>query len=130
MRCLGCAWESGCSRSGFPIPCYGARSPPCSATSPTSVPRSPPSRGPPSAPLAPLLVALALAGWMKPALVAALFLGLELLMGFWIETAVFAGAAGVSQVPLLIAVAFWAWLWGPFGIVLATPLTVCLAVMG
>jgi hypothetical protein len=43
---------------------------------------------------------------------------------------VYAGVAGVSQVALLVAVAFWAWLWGPLGILLATPLTVCLAVMG
>src|SRR5262249_50515383 len=44
--------------------------------------------------------------------------------------AVYAGIAGISQVALLVAVAFWAWLWGPIGILLATPLTVCLAVLG
>src|SRR5262249_19638795 len=37
---------------------------------------------------------------------------------------------GVSDVALLIAVLFWTWLWGPVGLVLATPLTVCLVVLG
>jgi hypothetical protein len=42
----------------------------------------------------------------------------------------YAGAAGVSPVALLASVAFWTWLWGPLGLVLATPLTVCLIVLG
>jgi hypothetical protein len=36
----------------------------------------------------------------------------------------------VSQVALLVAVAFWTWLWGPLGLLMATPLTVCLVVVG
>ncbi len=39
-------------------------------------------------------------------------------------------SAGVSPVALLMATAFWAWLWGPIGILLAIPLTVCLGVLG
>ena len=39
-------------------------------------------------------------------------------------------SAGVSHVALLIAVTFWAWLWGPVGLLMATPLTVCLIVLG
>jgi len=42
----------------------------------------------------------------------------------------YAGAAGVSQVALLASVAFWTWLWGPLGLLMATPLTVCLVVLG
>jgi hypothetical protein len=42
----------------------------------------------------------------------------------------YAGAAGVSQVALLVSVAFWTWLWGPLGLLMATPLTVCLVVLG
>ena len=42
----------------------------------------------------------------------------------------YAGAAGISQVGLLVAIAFWTWLWGGVGLLLATPLTVCLVVMG
>jgi hypothetical protein len=47
-----------------------------------------------------------------------------------LETVLYAGAAGVSQVALLVSVAFWTWLWGPLGLLLATPLTVCLVVLG
>jgi predicted PurR-regulated permease PerM len=86
--------------------------------------------GPILAGSAPLLVALALEGWTKPLLVFGLFGALELVTNLWFESAVYAGVAGISQVALLVSVAFWAWLWGPFGILLATPLTVCLAVMG
>jgi hypothetical protein len=87
--------------------------------------------GPTIAAVAPLLVALAaLEGWTRPLLVLGLFVGLELVTNLVLETVVYAGAAGVSQVALLVAVAFWSWLWGPLGLLMATPLTVCLAVMG
>jgi hypothetical protein len=39
-------------------------------------------------------------------------------------------SAGVSEVALLVAIAFWTWLWGAVGLVLATPLTVCIGVLG
>jgi predicted PurR-regulated permease PerM len=78
----------------------------------------------------PLLVSLALSGWTKPLLVIALFAVLELITNLVFETYLYAGVAGISQVALLIGVAFWGWLWGPSGILLATPLTVCIGVMG
>jgi predicted PurR-regulated permease PerM len=80
--------------------------------------------------LVPLLVSLALSGWTQPLLVLALFTALELITNLVFETVVYAGVAGISQVALLIGVAFWGWLWGPAGVLLATPLTVCLGVMG
>ena len=86
--------------------------------------------GPTVATVVPLLVSLALSGWTKPLLVIGLFAALELVTNLVFETAVYAGVAGISQVALLIGVAFWGWLWGPAGILLATPLTVCLGVMG
>jgi hypothetical protein len=61
---------------------------------------------------------------------AAFYVALELFTNLVLETVLYAGAAGVSQVALLVAVAFWTWLWGPLGLVLATPLTVCVVVMG
>ena len=80
---------------------------------------------------APILVSLAaLDGWMGPLMVAGLFLALELFTNLVLETVLYAGAAGVSQVALLVSVAFWTWLWGPLGLLLATPLTVCLVVLG
>ena len=81
--------------------------------------------------LAPILVSLAvLNGWMRPALVVALFVTLELFTSLCLETLLYTGATGVSKVSLLIAIAFWTWLWGPLGLVVATPLTVCLVVLG
>ena len=59
----------------------------------------------------------------------AFFVALELFTNLVLETVLYAGAAGVSQVALLVAIAFWTWLWGPLGLVLATPVTVCLVVM-
>ncbi len=76
------------------------------------------------------LVALAaLPGWTRPLEVAGFFVALELFTNLVLETVLYAGAAGVSQVALLVAIAFWTWLWGPLGLVLSTPLTVCLVVM-
>ena len=72
----------------------------------------------------------ALKGWAGPLSVVALFLVLELFTNLVLETVLYAGAAGVSQVALLVSVAFWTWLWGPLGLLLATPLTVCLVVVG
>jgi len=80
---------------------------------------------------APILVSLAaLQGWTRPLEVIGLFLGLELVTNLVLETVLYAGAAGVSQVALLVSLAFWTWLWGPFGLLMATPLTVCLVVLG
>jgi predicted PurR-regulated permease PerM len=80
---------------------------------------------------APILVSLAaLEGWAGPVAVLALFIVLELFTNLVLETALYAGAAGVSQVALLLSVAFWTWLWGPLGLLMASPLTVCLVVLG
>jgi predicted PurR-regulated permease PerM len=87
--------------------------------------------GPWIAAIAPILVSLAaLEGWTRPWLVTGLFVGLELFTNLVVEPYFYAGAAGVSQVGLLVAVAFWTWLWGPLGLLLATPLTVCIVVIG
>lgn len=68
-------------------------------------------------------------GWMWPALVVAVFLVLELVNNMILEPLLYGESAGVSEVGLLIAVAFWTWLWGPVGLILATPLTVCVVVL-
>ena len=80
---------------------------------------------------APIVVSLAaLPGWTDALWVMAFFLLLELFTNMVLETALYAGAAGVSQVALLVSIAFWTWLWGPLGLLMATPLTVCLVVLG
>ena len=89
-----------------------------------------PYLGPTVAAAGPILLALAaLPGWKGPIEVAIFFVALELFTNLVLETVLYAGAAGVSQVALLVAIAFWTWLWGPLGLVLATPVTVCLVVM-
>lgn len=90
-----------------------------------------PYLGPIAAAGAPLVLSLAVfPGWIQPLWVFGLFVVLELFTNLVLETVLYAGAAGVSQVALLIAVAGWTWLWGPIGLLLATPLTVCLVVLG
>ena len=80
---------------------------------------------------APILVSLAASeGWAEPFWVLGLFVVLELFTNLVLETVLTAGAAGVSPVALLASVAFWTWLWGPLGLLMATPLTVCLVVLG
>jgi predicted PurR-regulated permease PerM len=90
-----------------------------------------PYAGPVLAAGLPILVSLAaLQGWRGPLLVLALFVVLELFTNLVLETVLYAGAVGVSQVVLLVSVAFWTWLWGPLGLLMASPLTVCLVVIG
>src|SRR4029450_3782325 len=61
--------------------------------------------------VAPILVSLAvLEGWTRPVLVIGLFVALELFTSLFLEKPLYAGAAGVSKVGLLVAVAFWTWL--------------------
>jgi hypothetical protein len=55
---------------------------------------------------------------------------LEPITGSVIESWFYSQSAGVSQVALLVALTFWTWLWGPAGLLMATPLTVCLVVLG
>jgi len=78
-------------------------------------------------------IALAMAvdpGWMLLVWVILLFLGIELIAANLLEPWVFAASTGLSSVALIAAATFWTWLWGPIGLVLSTPLTVCLVVLG
>jgi predicted PurR-regulated permease PerM len=69
-------------------------------------------------------------GWLQPFLIIGLIVGLELVISVGLEPFLYGQSAGVSTVALLVAVAFWTWLWGPVGLLLSTPLTVCLGVLG
>jgi len=69
-------------------------------------------------------------GWGQPIMVMGLILVLELASNMIMEPLLYGQSAGVSEVALLVAVAFWTWLWGPVGLFLATPMTVCLGVLG
>lgn len=69
-------------------------------------------------------------GWWLTVGVLALFLGLEALCNNIFEPLLYGKRLGLSEVAQLVATAFWAFLWGPVGMVLAWPLTTCLLVMG
>lgn len=78
-----------------------------------------------------LTLSLALfAGWLQPLLVLGLVVALELVATNVVEPSLYGRSLGVSEVALLTAAAFWAFLWGPVGLVLSGPLTVCLVVLG
>jgi predicted PurR-regulated permease PerM len=68
--------------------------------------------------------------WLSPILTIGLFIIAELINANALEPWLYGSSTGVSPIALIIAAVFWTWLWGPIGLVLATPLTVCLAVMG
>lgn len=79
----------------------------------------------------PVLLSLAVSSsWWTPVLTIGLFIVLELLSNNVMEPWLYGSSTGVSPIALIIAAIFWTWLWGPVGLVLATPLTVCLVVMG
>ncbi|CAL8980351.1 AI-2 transport protein TqsA [Rhodoplanes serenus] len=79
----------------------------------------------------PLAVAAAVdPGWSMVAWTAALFIITEPLMGQVVEPVAYGHSTGLSPVSVLIATVFWTWLWGPIGLILATPLTLCLVVLG
>ena len=80
--------------------------------------------------LLPLGLSLIMPGWTTTILVLVLFLSLELIIANVVEPLLYGHGTGVSPVPLLVAAVFWTWLWGPAGLLLSTPLTVVLVVLG
>ncbi|MHB1035248.1 MAG: AI-2E family transporter [Pirellulales bacterium] len=81
--------------------------------------------------LPPIILSLAMSeGWVQPLLVLGLFLTIELLASNFAEPRLYGHSIGVSEVALLVAAALWAFLWGPIGLILSSPLTVCLVVLG
>lgn len=79
----------------------------------------------------PILLALAVAdGWGPVLMTIGLFAVLELVTNNIMEPWLYGASTGVSSLALILAAVFWGWIWGPIGLILATPLTVCLVVMG
>jgi predicted PurR-regulated permease PerM len=62
-------------------------------------------------------------GWLRPLLVVGLFLLLELVANAFVEPVLYSQRTGLSKLSLLVSIALWTWLWGPIGLILATPLT-------
>ena len=79
----------------------------------------------------PLILAAAVgSGWTMVLATAGLFLVVEIIAGQVIEPLVYGRSAGLSPVAVIASATFWTWLWGPVGLILATPLTICLVVLG
>jgi len=80
-----------------------------------------------------LPIALSLAvfdGWLRPLFVFLLVAGLELITANLVEPLLYGAHVGISSLALLVSAVFWTVLWGPAGLILSTPLTVCVVVLG
>jgi predicted PurR-regulated permease PerM len=87
--------------------------------------------GAPIAALTPTLLSLAVfSGWTHTAEIFGLFVVLEIVTANYVEPRVYGKHTGLSSLAVLIAAAFWTLIWGPVGLILSVPLTVCLVVMG
>jgi predicted PurR-regulated permease PerM len=90
-----------------------------------------PYLGPWIAAMFPIALAFAVdPGWSKLMLTVGLFVIIELISNNLVEPWLYGNGTGVSVVAVIGGAIFWTWLWGPVGLFLATPLTVCLVVMG
>ncbi len=79
----------------------------------------------------PILLASAVdPGWSMALMTMALFLISEPIMGHVIEPLVYGQSTGLSPFAVVISAIFWTWIWGPVGLLIATPLTLCLVVLG
>ena len=90
-----------------------------------------PYLGPILAAIAPLALAAAVdTGWTHAVYVALLFVVVEPITGYAVEPLLYGHSTGLSPISVVVAALFWTWLWGPIGLILSTPLTLCLVVVG
>ncbi|MDB5649539.1 MAG: transporter, partial [Hyphomicrobiales bacterium] len=81
--------------------------------------------------IAPVALAAAVdPGWTMVLMTLGLFLVLEPIVGQVVEPLLYGHSTGLSPIAVVVAATFWTWLWGPIGLLLSTPLTVCLVVLG
>ncbi|MDQ1077683.1 AI-2E family transporter [Pseudoroseomonas cervicalis] len=69
-------------------------------------------------------------GWSMALWTAALFLAVEPIAAHVVEPLTYGHSTGMSPVSVIIAAIFWSWIWGPIGLIIATPVTLCLVVLG
>ncbi|HEY7644905.1 MAG TPA: AI-2E family transporter, partial [Hyphomicrobiales bacterium] len=87
--------------------------------------------GVPLAAIVPVLLALSVdPGWSMAIATVLLFTVFEIIFGQAIEPWLFGRRMGLSPLAIVVAATFWTWLWGPVGLVLSTPITLCLVVLG
>jgi predicted PurR-regulated permease PerM len=90
-----------------------------------------PYAGVPLAAVLPVMLGLSVdPGWSMAVLTIALYAIVEIIFGQAIEPWLFGRRVGLSPLAIVVAVTFWTWLWGPVGLLLSTPLTMCLVVLG
>lgn len=90
-----------------------------------------PYLGPPLGGAGPVLLSVAIfSGWHGTVFTLALYIGIELTVSQFIEPMLYGRRTGLSPVAVLVAAVFWTTLWGPLGLVMSTPLTACLLVLG
>ncbi len=87
--------------------------------------------GPPIGAALPILLSLAVFdGWNKAIFTIGFFVAIEIVVSNFVEPSLYGAHTGISALAILFAAVFWTLIWGPIGLVLSTPLTVCLVVMG
>src|SRR5579864_3003801 len=87
--------------------------------------------GPPIGALLPVMLSLAVFGdWSRPLYVLGIFVAIEVVVANFIEPMLYGARTGISSLAILVAAVFWTFILGPIGLVLSTPLTVCLVVLG
>ena len=87
--------------------------------------------GVPVASVIPIAVAFAIdPNWGRVFYTAALYFGIEFILGQAVEPVVYGRSIGLSATAIIVAATFWTWVWGPVGLLLSTPLTMCLVVLG
>jgi hypothetical protein len=87
--------------------------------------------GAPLAAILPLALAAAVSpGWSMVLWTAGLYAGTEAIMGQVVEPLLYGHSTGLSPFSVVVSATFWTWLWGPIGLILSTPLTLCLVVLG
>lgn len=86
--------------------------------------------GAPSAAVMPVALAFAISdGWGLVAWTVGAILGVDILIAYVIEPWLYGARTGLTPMAVVLATVYWTWIWGPFGLLLATPITVCLAVV-
>jgi predicted PurR-regulated permease PerM len=87
--------------------------------------------GPPIGALLPVMLSLAVFNdWTRPLMVLGIYVVIEIIVANFIEPMLYGTKTGISSLAVLGAAVFWTFIWGPIGLVLSTPLTVCLVVLG
>lgn len=79
----------------------------------------------------PVVVSIAVSeSWIQPVLVVVWFLIVDLTIANFVEPLLYGSRTGASPTAIMLSFIVWTWLWGPFGLFLATPITVCLVALG